>query len=281
MTSRHCQRASTGLALVSVFALGWTGSPLLPTTEVAAQSVIRAPHVTVSLIPEYSTLGRGGKARLAVKFDVELGWHIYFAHPGQSGIGTRIRWMPSAGVTIDSLRWPVPERLETEGLVTHVYQGAVVLVTTIHRSATAGPASIAASVDWGACQTECLAGSAELRLSLADGTGQANPAWAGVASAISRLPGRIRGLTVSAVRRGSGLELVLTPMSALPLASGPLTFFPMDTTALDTCAVGTPRIANGAAVLPLNSATAGASRLRGILTGWRGPGLVVDVAIGK
>jgi thiol:disulfide interchange protein DsbD len=246
----------------------------------AAQSVVRAPHVTVSLIPEYSALGPGGKARLAVKFDIEPGWHIYYSHPGQSGIGTRIRWTPSAGVTIDPIRWPAPDRLETEGLVTHVYQGVVVLVTTIHRSATNGSTSITAEIDWGACQTQCTAGSAKLRLSVESGSAQANPAWAGVASAISRLPGTIRGLSVSAVRHGHGLELVLTPASALPPASGPLTFFPADTAALDTCAVGTPRIAHGAAVLSLGPANAGITRLRGILTGWRGTPLAVDVGVG-
>lgn len=271
-------------ALLFVPGLGWALPWSAPIQSAAAQSAVRAPHVTVSLIPEYSTLSTTGRMGLAVKFELEPGWHIYFAHPGQSGIGTRVRWQLPKGVTVDSLRWPVPERLVTEGLVTHIYPADVILVTTVHARLAGGSATILASVNWGACQTQCVAGKAELRLVLPSGTGAPNPAWREVAAAVPRLPGPISGLAISARRRGTDLELVLKPATALPRGVGPWTFFPFDADVLDSCAVGSPRIAGGAAVLRLGVAAPGATRLRGILTGWPdggGPaGLVVDVGIG-
>ncbi|MEO8032392.1 MAG: protein-disulfide reductase DsbD domain-containing protein [Gemmatimonadota bacterium] len=253
---------------------------VIASSSLAAQSSAHdAPHATISLVPELSPATGHSATGLAVRFEIDPGWHIYFAHPGQSGIPTRIVWKLPPGVTVDSLRWPVPERLETEGLVSHVYSGRVVLFTTLHLKREAGPLVIGASVTYGACQTQCLEGKAELQLSLAIGGPALNPEWRGFIPDYRALPARITGLSARVVRNGSALELRLSPRQAVPPATGALTFFPFDPAVLDTCVVGSPKVVGDQLVMSLGRPNPGAARLSGILAGWAGRALRVDVPI--
>jgi len=258
---------------------------MLGTIPARAQTSAHTPHVTVTLIPEHLDLAPGSSTRLAIRFEIEPGWHLYFAYPGQSGVGTRLEWQLPRGVTVDSLEWPVPERQVTEGLITQVYQADFTLATTIHASATSGETHLAVKVSWGICRIQCVADDALLRLNLPAGVGRLNPAWKAAASALQRLAAPIPGLTVSATRQASGLALVLHPARAIPPGAHQLTFFPLDGTALDTCIVAAPKVTGGNAVLSLGPGAPTATRLRGILAGWPAgtapPGGVVDVAIGR
>ena len=250
-----------------------------------AQSTARTPHVTVSLIPEQLDLAPGAATRLAIRFEIEPGWHLYFAYPGQSGVGTRFVWQLAGGGSVDSLEWPVPERLVTEGLVTQVYQGDFTVATRVHAGSTGQATHLSVAVSWGICRTQCVTDDALLRLTLLAGATRPNPEWASVAPALKHLSRTIPGLTASAVRQGSGLSLILRPAKALPPGAHRLTFYPLDGTVVDTCVVAVPRLSGGNAILALGPAAPNATRLRGLLAGWPtgdGPaGVVVDVAIGK
>ncbi len=251
----------------------------IASSTLTAQSSVHAPHVTISLVPELSPAASHSATGLAILFEIDPGWHIYFAHPGQSGISTRIVWALPPGVTVDSLRWPVPERMVTEGLITQVYSARVVLFTTLHLKRAGGPVAIGASVTYGACQTQCLEGKADLQLSLPIGGPALNPEWHGFIPDYGALPAQITGLSVRAVRNGGALELRLSPRRAVPPTSGALTFFPLDPAVLDTCVVGSPKVAGDQLVMSLGRPNHGAGRLRGILAGWAGRALRVDVPI--
>ncbi len=253
-------------------------------SAVNAQTVARAPHVTVSLIPERLDLAAGGTTRLAIRFDIEAGYHLYFAYPGQSGVGTKFAWQLPAGVTVDSIEWPVPERLVTEGLVTQVYQNSFVVLTAMHAGASIGGAHLAVKISWGVCRIQCTADDETLHLSVPAGTGRPNPEWQAAAAGLHRLAAPVPGLSVAVIRQGSSTILRLTPSAAVPKGAHLLTFFPLDGTALDTCVVAQPRMAGAATELPLGPVNAGARHLRGILSGWPAgngpPGVPVDVPIG-
>ncbi len=278
-SSRSPLPAPRSLALLAVLCLGLPAAPPL-----LAQTVARAPHVTVSLIPERLDLAAGGTTRLAIRFDIEAGYHLYFAYPGQSGVGTRFAWQLPAGVTVDSIEWPVPERLVTEGLVTQVYQTGFVVLTAVHAAASTGGAHLAVKISWGVCRIQCTADDEMLRLSLPAGTGRPNPEWKSAASALHRLAAPVPGLSVAVIRQGSSIALRLTPSAAVPKGAHLLTFFPLDGTALDTCIVAPPRMAGAGIELLLGPVNAGAKHLRGILSGWPAgsgpPGVPVDVPIG-
>jgi thiol:disulfide interchange protein DsbD len=253
----------------------------IASTEMTAQSPIRVQHVTLSLIPQLSRAAPSTTTGLALRLAIDPGWHVYFAHAGQSGIPTRVTWHLPPGVSVDSLRWPVPEKLVTEGLVSHVYSDHAVLFTSIHLHNPKAPVRIGATVTFGACQTQCLQGKAELTLAIPLGKPEVNPQWQSFTADYFSLPTAITGLSARAVRRNGSLEVWLSPPRAVPSLSGPLTFFPLDPAALDTCVTAPPVLSARHVSLLLGKPNAGATRLRGILTGWAGRALRVDVAIGS
>ena len=250
-------------------------------TALSGQSTTHVQHVTFSLVSQLSAAATGTSSGLALRLDIEPGWHVYFAHAGQSGIPTRVTWHLPPGVSVDSLRWPVPERQVTEGLINQVYSGHAVLFTAIHLRNPTGPVSIGATVTFGACQTQCLQGTAELTVSIPLGRAAVNPQWQTFTADYFSLPTAITGLSARAVRRGDVLELRLSPPRAVPSLSGPLTFFPFDPAVLDTCVTAAPVNSAHFVSLFLGKPNPGATRLRGILAGWAGRALRVDVAIGR
>ena len=104
---------------------------------------------------------------------------------------------------------------------------------------------VTALIRYGACQTQCLEGSARVSLTIPTGTPQLNPAWQKFIPQYFTLPTRITGLSVRAVRNAGILEIWLAPLRAVPPATGPLTFFPLDPAVLDTCVVTQPEVRNG------------------------------------
>src|SRR5919198_125510 len=57
--------------------------------------------------------------------------HTYWVNPGDSGGPTEIKWMLPPGITNDWPLWPVPEKLNTEGIITYVYNDEVVLMVPL------------------------------------------------------------------------------------------------------------------------------------------------------
>lgn len=260
---------------------GLVALAILLATPLAAQQPITDQHVTIRLVPELAAVAANSRIGLAIDFEIDPGWHIYFAHPGQSGIATRIRWQLPSAVTVDSLRWPVPSREVTEGLVTHVYRGHAVLFTTLHIGATQGPLHLRASVTFGACETQCVQGKAEVSLDLPVGVASQNPEWQRFLPLYTELPAAVTGLSAHATISSGILLLRLSPARAVPPSAGPLTFFPLDTAVLDTCVVAPIARSDDGYTISLGKPNGTPKRLRGIVTGWAGRALRVEVEVGR
>ena len=133
-----------------------------------AQETVANPHVVISLVPEHPAVVPGQPFRVALRFQPEEGWHIYWRNPGQSGIATTVRWTLPAGFRTDSLAWPVPELYDIAGILTHVLHGESVLLTTVTPplAPASSPARIDAAIHYGICKDVCLPGVAHLSLPL-------------------------------------------------------------------------------------------------------------------
>ena len=232
-----------------------------------AQERAANPHVTISLVPEVLAAVPGTSPRLAVRFQLEPGWHIYWENPGQSGIATRVTWSLSPGIRVGTLEWPVPELLLVSGIATHVHHGDVALVTglTLPPKPPLGPVRIVAEIRYGVCRDLCLPGSARLALELpwTSGVPRPDPGWSEVARQIARRqPSSPGGPLVTATLRDSVVVLQIQSTEAL---AGQVTFFPLDqgvATAAVTALV--PATARRATLnLPLVGSPAGP--LRGVL----------------
>ncbi len=144
---------------------------------------VRSGPVEARLVAEDVAVqpGRPFVAALMLKMDPD--WHVYWKYPGDSGLPTTLSWDLPAGFTAGPLRWPVPERFESGGLVTYGYSGQVLLATTIvpPQAGQAGARLVLkARAGWLACRVECTPGKAALELSLPvqAGTPKTDVRWA-------------------------------------------------------------------------------------------------------
>jgi thiol:disulfide interchange protein DsbD len=199
---------------------------------VQAQEIVANPHVVISLVPEHDGVLPGQPFRVALRFQAEAGWHIYWRNPGQAGIATAVRWTLPTGFRTDSLAWPVPELYEIAGILTHVLHGESVLLTTVTPPLVpaSSPARIGATIRYGICKEVCLPGEARLTLPLPWISGEQKAErreWrTALQSAQARQP-RPGGPTVEARVADTVLVLTVRSRPGQPLPDT-LTFYASD-----------------------------------------------------
>ena len=92
--------ARVGTALVAAAALA---SPRLA----AAQSTVRSPEVTASLVAGGAWLRPGAPLPVAVRLQVAPGWYVYWRQPGEAGLPTTVEWRLPRGFAAAPLAFPV------------------------------------------------------------------------------------------------------------------------------------------------------------------------------
>jgi thiol:disulfide interchange protein DsbD len=201
------------------------------TAPLPAQDRVANPHVRISLVPEFSAVRPGGAVGLAVRFELDPDWHIYWENPGQSGIATTVDWSVPPGSRVAALSWPVPERFLVAGIVTHVHHGSLALTTrlTLPAPPGSGPARIGAEVRYGICRDSCIPGSARLAVELpwVMAEPRPNPDWGVVtriASARAALPPGAAPPVTGRLEDSVAVLVVRLPAGAPPQ----VTFFPAD-----------------------------------------------------
>ena len=101
--------------------------------------VQRTERIAAELTPMSQWAAPGSTAIVAVRQDIEPGWHTYWRNPGDSGGATTLSWTLPAGVAAGDIVWPVPERQRLAGLMNYGYSGEVYLPVPIEVPATAPP----------------------------------------------------------------------------------------------------------------------------------------------
>ncbi len=145
----------------------------------AQQSDIFAePRVRASLLSELTTVKPGDHLWLALRFDIDPGWHTYWRNPGDSGEPTRIQWDLPAGVKAGAIQWPYPHRIPYGSLVNFGYEGSVLHLIRLDVPATweaGNPIPVTANASWLVCADVCIPEAAQLRVEIPTGpTSEAN-----------------------------------------------------------------------------------------------------------
>jgi thiol:disulfide interchange protein DsbD len=101
-------------------------------------------------------------AALAVVFDIEPGWHIYWHNPGDTGMATTATLSPPLG----EARFPGPHRFvdADTGFVTYGYAGRTALFFKLPPAGLEG-LEVSGSAKWLACRERCVFQTAALSLS--------------------------------------------------------------------------------------------------------------------
>ena len=239
-------------------------------------------HVKADLIPESKAIAPGQPFWVALRMDVEKGWHIYWKNPGDSGEPVKVKWTLPDGFQAGELRFPYPQLIVVPPVYTYGHEGTVVFLIKMTPPATlkAGQTvSLAAKVKWLQCQVECIPGQANLTLKLPVTAGMAAPDPANAAlfaAAREKMPIENSGWTFSATQNKKAVRLMATPPPGLPAVSD-ARFFPSDPDLFryDAPQKWTPS-KNGYYVDLARSdvSTQPVTAVRGVLVserGWRGP----------
>jgi DsbC/DsbD-like thiol-disulfide interchange protein len=127
------------------------------------------PHGTLELIAEKDWITAGHPFNVALRFELEKGWHVYWVNPGDSGEPPRVTWDLPAGIKAGAIEWPAPRRLGTPTIVDYGYQDGVTLVVPMRADATLSsqnPAQISANIKVLVCREMCIPGNAQVSLAL-------------------------------------------------------------------------------------------------------------------
>lgn len=245
-------------------------------------------RVRVEAIPEFASVTSGRAFHVAVRFTIPAGCHISWVNPGESGLPTTLTWKTPAGFLAEATEWPFPERDETAGLVSHVYRGAVVVVTqfVVDSAPRSGSAVLRAEFSWGVCGATCMPekGAVEVPLPVRPGATEPTAAWRALEPSLEALPVAAVDLTVRAAARRDSVRLTITGPRMASMG-GSAVFFPLPSGA--AVVVRTQRTARGVTVtLPARILRGHPGELSGVLvaeqpwlTGSHQRALAVDAGV--
>jgi thiol:disulfide interchange protein DsbD len=127
----------------------------------------KPPKMTVELVETPSTVE--GAHGLAVTFEIEDGWHIYWTNPGESGLPTRVKFAGPEDSEFDEALYPLPETFVAPGDIQSYGYGHRTALFSSVRGVEKGD-EVTAKASWLVCKASCIKQDAELSLKLGEKT---------------------------------------------------------------------------------------------------------------
>ncbi len=225
-------RLGAGLPIVGIaLAFACAGGRVLPAHAQASSP----PHVVAGLIAETRNVVPGRPLHLALRQEIQSGWHTYWSNPGESGLPTTIDWSLPSGFKVGPIAWPTPERFTVGPVVGYGYEHEAVLPVTIDAPSGLQPGAqvtISAHASWLVCSDICIPEEADLSLSLP--VGLASEADAGAAPLFAAARARIPAPNpFPTVATASNDEITLRVATGDATRLKDLAFFPADADVID------------------------------------------------
>ena len=133
----------------------------------------------LSLIPSVEAVVPGQPFEVAIRFQLESGWHIYWQNSGDGGLAPSVRWTLPAGFSAGELQYPTPRRHVSPGdIITNILSGEPILIVKVSPPATTQENSVKllAAVGYLVCEKSCLREDAILSLEMpVQASGDAKP----------------------------------------------------------------------------------------------------------
>src|SRR5437016_3509193 len=93
----------------------------------AAAQPVQTGHLTAELVSDSTVIAPGQTIHVALRQQIQSGWHTYWRNSGDSGEPTRIKWTLPDGWTAGPFIWAAPRRLPVGPLMNYGYTGEVLL----------------------------------------------------------------------------------------------------------------------------------------------------------
>jgi DsbC/DsbD-like thiol-disulfide interchange protein len=205
-------RTITHAALIAGLAAGpgWsrpTTQASSPVEAAASAEAEPAHHARPRLIARSVSVAPGAMVDLAVTFEIDEGWHLYWNGRSDSGFPPTITLTLPEGFVAGEPLWPAPKRYELPGgILDHIYEQRVTIIIPVRapEGVQAGSTvKFAAKLDWMECEQVCLLadGEVSLELPVAAGAGAESGDAKLFAEALARvpvpLPKRVDGVSFS------------------------------------------------------------------------------------
>ncbi len=104
MTRHPTPLALKILALLTLALAGLGAAPAL-------SAPFDSGHVQVELVADQTAVAPGGMVHVALRQEIEPGWHTYWRNPGDSGQATTLAWTLPAGWYAGDIVWAPPKQL--------------------------------------------------------------------------------------------------------------------------------------------------------------------------
>ena len=201
--------------------------------------VQRTERIAAELVAMSQWAAPGSAAIVAVRQDIEPGWHTYWRNPGDSGAATTLDWTLPAGVAAGDIVWPTPERQRLAGLMNYGYSGEVYLPVPIEVPAAARRGStlpLAVKALFFVCSDEmCVPDELTLTLDLPvrEGAAPADPRHGEAIRTVLESAPRPAGIEARAALENGALTLTATGGPLAGRKPGAAYFFPFEGGVID------------------------------------------------
>jgi DsbC/DsbD-like thiol-disulfide interchange protein len=156
---------------------------------------VRAAESSARILSSVSAVAPGESFLVGVRIDMPDGWHTYWKNPGDSGARPRFEWRVPAGLAMEPLPWPAPERFGEPPIVSYGYENEAWFLWRARWDGPppgSGRIEISLSAEWLICKDVCIPVFQDAALELSAGrAAQASAEAARLRSMVSTLPGRV------------------------------------------------------------------------------------------
>jgi len=128
-----------------------------------------SPHSEATLLSEVSSIAPGEPFTVALRLQMEDGWHSYWKNPGDAGGPTSIDWSLPPGFEAGSIQWPYPHRIPYGPMTSYGYSDEVVLPVTVTPPDTLSPGRtvrLGGMANWLICADICLPAEGQIERSV-------------------------------------------------------------------------------------------------------------------
>jgi thiol:disulfide interchange protein DsbD len=137
-----------------------------------ASSSAALDHVRLSAYLE-APLAPGKTVWVAIRQEMDPGWHTYWRNPGEAGVATAVTWTLPQGVTAGEIVWPAPEEFSDGTVTNYGYEKDAILLVPLTAAASATSGTARLTVNLLACEHMCIPEQATLDLDLSKASGNA------------------------------------------------------------------------------------------------------------